>query len=169
MTWAKERHFRLRIELKRVSAESYYTAYFSIHIKSRWGLPSAGAAAIFSPAVSTTAGPIFSLPALFVTAFKAKLQLISGLFVCPSTLVPQPNLEYIRELVEVANASPFPEHMAMRLLSIELGRTAIKLKTANCHLQAYGQRMKAPGFIPGVIPTGGRAAAAAEGSTCNTP
>jgi len=30
----------------------------SIHIEARWGLPSAGAAAIFSPAVSTAAEPL---------------------------------------------------------------------------------------------------------------
>jgi uncharacterized protein (TIGR00369 family) len=52
--------------------------------------------------------------------------------------VPQPNPEYISELVEIVNTSPFPEHMAMRLLSIELEKAVIELKTANCHLQAYG-------------------------------
>jgi len=52
--------------------------------------------------------------------------------------VPQPNPEYISELVEIVNASPFPEHMAMRLRSIELDKAVIELKTANHHLQAYG-------------------------------
>jgi uncharacterized protein (TIGR00369 family) len=52
--------------------------------------------------------------------------------------VPQPNPEYIRELVEIVNTSPFPAHMAMRLLSIELDEAVMELETANCHLQAYG-------------------------------
>ena len=52
--------------------------------------------------------------------------------------MPQPNPEYISELVEIVNSSPFPEHMAMRLLSIELEKAVIELKTANYHLQAYG-------------------------------
>lgn len=52
--------------------------------------------------------------------------------------MPQPNPEYISELVEIVNTSPFPEHMAMRLLSIELEKAVIELKTANYHLQAYG-------------------------------
>jgi hypothetical protein len=41
--------------------------------------------------------------------------------------VPHPNPEYIRELVEIVNASPFPEHMSMRLLSIELDKAVIEL------------------------------------------
>ena len=52
--------------------------------------------------------------------------------------MPQPNPEYIRELVEIVNTSPFPAHMAMRLLSIELDEAVMELETANCHLQAYG-------------------------------
>jgi uncharacterized protein (TIGR00369 family) len=52
--------------------------------------------------------------------------------------MPQPNPEYIRELVEIVNTSPFPEHMSMRLLSIGLDTAVIELKTANCHLQPYG-------------------------------
>ena len=53
--------------------------------------------------------------------------------------MPQPNPEYIRELVEIVNTSPFPEHRAMRLLSIELDKAVLELKTANYHLQAYGK------------------------------
>jgi uncharacterized protein (TIGR00369 family) len=52
--------------------------------------------------------------------------------------VLEPNPEYIRELVGIVNASPFPQHMAMRLSAIELDRAVIELKTARCHLQAYG-------------------------------
>jgi uncharacterized protein (TIGR00369 family) len=51
---------------------------------------------------------------------------------------PQANPEYIRELIATVNASPFPEHMAMRLSSIELDKAVLELRTAHCHLQAYG-------------------------------
>jgi len=52
--------------------------------------------------------------------------------------VPQPNPDYIRELVEIVNASPFPEHMHMRLSSIGLDQAVLELRMARCHLQAYG-------------------------------
>lgn len=50
----------------------------------------------------------------------------------------QPNPEYIHELIEAINTSPFPAHMAMRLASIELDQAVIELKPAHHHLQAYG-------------------------------
>jgi uncharacterized protein (TIGR00369 family) len=50
----------------------------------------------------------------------------------------QPNPEYIHELVEIVNTSPFPAHMAMRLAAIELDKAVLELRTARCHLQAYG-------------------------------
>lgn len=50
----------------------------------------------------------------------------------------QPNPEYIRELIETVNTSPFPAHMAMRLAVLELDRAVIELKPARHHLQAYG-------------------------------
>lgn len=49
-----------------------------------------------------------------------------------------PNPEYVRELIEVINASPFPDHMSMRLLEVALDRAVLELKTGPCHLQAYG-------------------------------
>ena len=49
-----------------------------------------------------------------------------------------PNPEYIRELIEIVNTSPFPDHMSMRLTSIALDRAVIELKTGRCHLQPYG-------------------------------
>jgi len=52
--------------------------------------------------------------------------------------MPQPNPEYIRELVETINTSPFPKHMAMRLAAIDLDKAVIELKTSRSHLQAYG-------------------------------
>ncbi len=38
-----------------------------------------------------------------------------------------PNPEYIRELIEVINASPFPDHMAMRLLEVALDKAVLEL------------------------------------------
>ncbi|MFH0996703.1 MAG: PaaI family thioesterase [Pseudomonadota bacterium] len=49
-----------------------------------------------------------------------------------------PNPEYIRELIEAINASPFPDHMSMRLLEVSLDRAVLELKTGQCHLQAFG-------------------------------
>jgi uncharacterized protein (TIGR00369 family) len=49
-----------------------------------------------------------------------------------------PNPDYIHELVEIINASSFPMHMSMRLSSIDLDQAVIELRTAQCHLQAYG-------------------------------
>ncbi len=50
----------------------------------------------------------------------------------------RPNPDYIRELVEIINASSFPMHMSMRLSSIDLDQAVIELRTQQCHLQAYG-------------------------------
>lgn len=55
-----------------------------------------------------------------------------------ANLVLQPNPDYIRELVEIINASSFPMHMSMRLSSIDFDQAVIELRTAQCHLQAYG-------------------------------
>ena len=49
-----------------------------------------------------------------------------------------PNPEYIRELIEVINASPFPDHMSMRLLEVALDSAVLELSTDRCHLQAFG-------------------------------
>jgi uncharacterized protein (TIGR00369 family) len=53
-----------------------------------------------------------------------------------SSLTPNP--EYIQKLIDIVNTSPFPDHMSMRLVSIELDAAVIKLKTGRCHLQPYG-------------------------------
>ena len=50
----------------------------------------------------------------------------------------QTNPDYIHELVGIINASSFPMHMSMRLSSIDLDQAVIELRTAQCHLQAYG-------------------------------
>jgi uncharacterized protein (TIGR00369 family) len=52
--------------------------------------------------------------------------------------VTRPNPEYVLELIETVNASPFPVHLSMRLVSIEFDRALIEMKTANQHLQLYG-------------------------------
>ena len=49
-----------------------------------------------------------------------------------------PNPEYIRELIEVINASPFPDHMSMLLLEVALDSAVLELSTDRCHLQAFG-------------------------------
>jgi uncharacterized protein (TIGR00369 family) len=49
-----------------------------------------------------------------------------------------PNPEYIRELIEIVNTSPYPEHMSMRLVRIAMDKAVIELKTGSCHLQPYG-------------------------------
>jgi uncharacterized protein (TIGR00369 family) len=48
------------------------------------------------------------------------------------------NPDHIGELTELVNASPFPAHMAMRLVAIEFDRALLELETAPYHLQAYG-------------------------------
>ena len=52
--------------------------------------------------------------------------------------MPHPNPEYIHELIAMVNKSPFPDHMDMRLKSIELDKAIIELKIGHYHLQAYG-------------------------------
>lgn len=49
-----------------------------------------------------------------------------------------PNPEYIRELIEIVNTSPFPDHMSMQLKAIALDEAVVELKTGRCHLQPYG-------------------------------
>jgi uncharacterized protein (TIGR00369 family) len=49
-----------------------------------------------------------------------------------------PNPEYILELIDVVNTSPFPKHMSMRLTTISLDRAVLELVTGQCHLQPYG-------------------------------
>jgi uncharacterized protein (TIGR00369 family) len=49
-----------------------------------------------------------------------------------------PNPEYIRELINIVNTSPFPDHMSMKLVSIAIDRASVDLETARCHLQPYG-------------------------------
>jgi uncharacterized protein (TIGR00369 family) len=49
-----------------------------------------------------------------------------------------PNPEYISELIDIVNNSPFPGHMSMKLVSIALDKAVIELETDHCHLQPFG-------------------------------
>ncbi len=49
-----------------------------------------------------------------------------------------PNPEYIREIIEIVNASPFPDHMSMRLSEVALDKAVLELKIDRCHLQLFG-------------------------------
>jgi uncharacterized protein (TIGR00369 family) len=50
----------------------------------------------------------------------------------------RPNDEYIRRLIETVNGSPFPRHLPMKLVSIELDRAVVACEIAACHLQPFG-------------------------------
>ncbi|MDR3567833.1 MAG: PaaI family thioesterase [Syntrophobacteraceae bacterium] len=52
--------------------------------------------------------------------------------------MPDLNPEYIRELITLTNASPYPEHIAMRVAAIDLDRAVIELQTGPYHLQPFG-------------------------------
>jgi len=49
-----------------------------------------------------------------------------------------PNPEYSREIINIVNSSPYPSHMSMRIMSLELDRATVSLDIGNCHLQPYG-------------------------------
>ena len=49
-----------------------------------------------------------------------------------------PNPEYIRELIHIVNTSPYPSHMAMRLVAIDIDMADIELETGHFHHQPYG-------------------------------
>ncbi len=50
----------------------------------------------------------------------------------------KPNPEYAREIISIVNSSPYPSHMSMRLMSLELDQVTVELEIENCHLQPYG-------------------------------
>ncbi|MCD6347049.1 MAG: PaaI family thioesterase [Bacteroidales bacterium] len=49
-----------------------------------------------------------------------------------------PNPEYASEIISLVNCSPYPSHMSMRLMSLELDRATVELEVGSCHLQPYG-------------------------------
>lgn len=52
--------------------------------------------------------------------------------------MPSPNPDFVDELINVVNASPFPAHMQMKIEAIAFDHSVVSLKTGTCHLQAYG-------------------------------
>lgn len=50
----------------------------------------------------------------------------------------KPNPDYIRELKNIVNTSPYPSHMSMRLAAIDLDSATIEMELGKCHLQPYG-------------------------------
>jgi uncharacterized protein (TIGR00369 family) len=52
--------------------------------------------------------------------------------------LPKPNPNYIRDLIRIVNTSPFPEHMSMKLVSIDMDRAVIELLASRRHLQPNG-------------------------------
>ncbi|MBW1840912.1 MAG: PaaI family thioesterase [Deltaproteobacteria bacterium] len=46
-----------------------------------------------------------------------------------------PNPEYISALLETVNNSPFPQHLSMKLKSIDIGAARVELEVREYHLQ----------------------------------
>ncbi len=49
----------------------------------------------------------------------------------------KPNPEYVEELIRMVCTSPFPSHMSMKLVSIDIDSAIVKLEIGNCHLQPF--------------------------------
>ncbi len=49
-----------------------------------------------------------------------------------------PNPDFVQELMQLVNTSPYPAHMAMRMAAIDFDRARIELETGPQHLQPYG-------------------------------
>ena len=47
----------------------------------------------------------------------------------------KPNPDYIRELCELINHSPFPQHLPMQITAISLGRATVVMTASQNHLQ----------------------------------
>ncbi len=52
--------------------------------------------------------------------------------------MPNLNPEYVRELIKIVNASPYPYHMSMQVTEIAIDRALIALNTGTQHLQPFG-------------------------------
>lgn len=50
----------------------------------------------------------------------------------------RPNDEYLKELYQAVNKSPFPMHLSMKLTSIAMDYAALELYLSDYHLQLYG-------------------------------
>lgn len=63
-------------------------------------------------------------------------QLIGGFLDEEMSVTPNP--EYIKEIQDLACNSPFFNHMAMRLVEVDIGKATIELDLSNNHMQAFG-------------------------------
>jgi uncharacterized protein (TIGR00369 family) len=63
----------------------------------------------------------------------------------------KPNPEYVTSLIELVNSSPFPQHLGMRLVSIELDRAKVALQVEDYHMQPFG--MLHGGVVAALIDT----------------
>ncbi len=52
--------------------------------------------------------------------------------------MPTPNPEFIEELKQIVNTSPYPTHMSMRLAEIEIDKADIELDIGTPHMQPFG-------------------------------
>lgn len=52
--------------------------------------------------------------------------------------MPQLNTEYVKELLQAVNKSPFPNHISMTLTSVDLDHAMLELYLSKFHLQLYG-------------------------------
>ena len=63
-------------------------------------------------------------------------QLIGGFIDKEMSVTPNP--EYIKEIRDLAGKAPFFNHMAMRLVEVDIGKASIELDLSHNHLQAFG-------------------------------
>ncbi len=50
----------------------------------------------------------------------------------------KPNPEYIRKIQDIVGKAPFPKHMAMNLVEMDVGLAKIELLLSTVHLQPFG-------------------------------
>ena len=50
----------------------------------------------------------------------------------------KPNPEYIRKIQDIVGKAPFPKHMAMNLVEMDIGLAKIELLLSTVHLQPFG-------------------------------
>lgn len=53
-------------------------------------------------------------------------------------MIPQINDAYVQKLIALVNTSPFPQHLGMRLVSIDLDKAVIALGVEGQHMQPFG-------------------------------
>jgi uncharacterized protein (TIGR00369 family) len=50
----------------------------------------------------------------------------------------KPNPEYIRKIQDIVSKAPFPKHMSMNLIEMDVGLAKIELLLSTVHLQPFG-------------------------------